>query len=115
MKTTTKQQKDESEARTDTLSRVQERKERAYEKAEIYNPIKQEGDTRTSIARSFVTGYFSLFAIIIVGIPVYNFLTVSQLGSSELVVDLNDILLTFSSVIGSALGFVIGYYFKKSG
>jgi len=91
---------------------LQEQYEWVSKKVADYDPVKQEGDTRTTIALFFVKTYFYLFTLILVGVPLYNLLASSTSSTAGLVLSLNDTLLTFSSIVGSALGFVIGYYFK---
>src|SRR5438067_1212682 len=69
--------------------------------------------TRQQIARRFVTIYFSLLGLIIVGIPLYNIAVVRLTGQYDLVIKLTDIIQTYSAVVGPTLGFVIAYYFKN--
>ena len=99
------------ELRSDINLKIIENRHKLKQADEFYLK-KHESHTRERIAYLFVRGYFLLFVLVIVGVPLYNFLTVRELKSQALAINLNDILLTFSSIVGSALGFVIGYYFK---
>lgn len=83
--------------------------EAKYEALGNYNPAKQEGDTRKQIALVFVAGYFGLFTIILIGTPIYNALVVENPNQ----VDLENTLQIFGTLIGTSLGFVVGYYFKS--
>lgn len=61
--------------------------------------------TRAEIARMFTHGFFiSVFAVLVI-LPIYNALLNSNL-------DIRELLLAVSSVLGTPFGFVIGYYFK---
>lgn len=75
--------------------------------------IEKEQDTRQELARWFVVGFFTFMFLIIFGVPAYNFIVYSEIDSNDLRLDLNDLLLTYSSIVGPILGFVIGYYFKS--
>ena len=80
-----------------------------YDEFNDYDPIKQEGDTRQQIARIFVIGYFGLFALILMGVPAYNALIIENPSQ----IDLENTLQIFGTLIGTSLGFVVGYYFKS--
>src|SRR5262249_20801961 len=68
-------------------------------------------NTRQHIARAFVRFYFGVMIVIIVGVPLYNYL-IARAGMSNLALSLKDTLLTYSAVAGPTAGLVIAYYFK---
>lgn len=74
-----------------------------------FNPQRHKDETRAMIAKTFTCGFFIIVAIILVGIPIYNLYAPSQN-----VMDVKDMLIAVSSVIGGPFGFVVGYYFKGS-
>lgn len=73
---------------------------------------KQDSDTRQNIAKKFVRYYFNIMILIIVGVPIYNYL-MSRSGSPQLVISIKDALLTYSAVVGPTIGLVMAYYFKS--
>ena len=75
--------------------------------AEIEND-RQDNRSRARIAYGFTFGFISLFAVILIGAPIYNLFVDEQkiLGMSE-------IITTFVAQFGTPLGFVLGYYFKS--
>lgn len=72
-----------------------------------------DADTRQKIARQFVTIYFVILALIVVGAPTYNLIAFKVTGGNNLQIKLGDIMQTYAAVVGPTLGFVIGYYFKS--
>lgn len=72
-----------------------------------------EQGTRHNLARWFVVSFFLLMFMIMFCVPLYNFIIFNETNSTELSLNLNDLLLTYSSIVGPMLGFVIGYYFKS--
>ncbi len=71
--------------------------------------VRQEGDTRQKIATWFVLGYFGIFLLILIGAPAYNSFTLAEPPA----IDLEGLLQIFGGLIGTSLGFVVGYYFKS--
>lgn len=73
-----------------------------------FDPIQHKDQTRATIAKIFTWGFFFLVAVTLIGAPIYNAL----FPTSQ--IDMKDILVTISGVIGGPFGFVVGYYFKGS-
>lgn len=94
---------------------VEHRNKQKKEELDSYNPVREEGRTRQSLAKFFVYSFFVIMTLILICVPLYNYLIFTATDSTELRLDLNDLLLTYSSVVGPILGFVIGYYFKSRG
>lgn len=76
-------------------------------KSELANN-QQDNKSRTHIAYGFTFGFIALFAIILIGGPIYNLFVDEQktLNISEIITD-------FVAQFGTPLGFVLGYYFKS--
>lgn len=74
--------------------------------ADIENK-RQDNTSRSRIAYWLTIAFIALAAIIIVGIPIYN----ATIGAN-VQLDISDVLSSFGSIFGTALGFVLGYYFK---
>lgn len=81
--------------------------------AEVFNPIKERGQTRSKIALIFVRWYFYLLGASLAFLTIYNFLMITA-NKTDQILNPKDILLIITSAIGSPLGFVVGYYFKES-
>jgi hypothetical protein len=65
--------------------------------------------SRSKIALRFVRWYLIYVFLIIVGVPLYNHYAV---GSSE-AIDIYKLLAQVGTLLGTPLGFVVGYYFKE--
>ena len=63
---------------------------------------------RGTIALWFVISYITLVFIILFGIPIYNWLVVRKPAT----LDVAQVLTEVGTLLGSPLGFVLGYYFK---
>lgn len=72
----------------------------------------QESDMRSNMARKFVHYYFGIMSLIIIGVPVYNYL-MSRADKAALAISIKDALLTYSAVVGPTIGLVVAYYFKS--
>lgn len=79
------------------------------EKKPSFDHLEHTDKSRKHIAFVFVYGYIIIVAIIIIGVPLYNSLALKQPDSLEL----DKILAQVGALIGSPLGFVVGYYFKE--
>lgn len=77
--------------------------------ASPFNPVEHLDKKRAFIAIVFVFGFLILLLLVIVGVPVYNAL----IGKAQ-AIDLNNTLSTVGGLLGTPLGFVVGYYFKES-
>lgn len=84
------------------------------EKAEPYNPKKQEDTTRSKLALIFVIGYFIILGAGIFLVLVNNFLVEYFHFATDSIISVKDIISVISGTIGTSLGFVVGYYFKSS-
>lgn len=63
---------------------------------------------RGAIALWFVISYIILVFVIVFGVPLYNWLVVSKPAP----LDVGEVLTEVGTLLGSPLGFVLGYYFK---
>ena len=79
-----------------------------------FDPQEHKDKTRSKIAFAFTVGYFSLLATTLIGVPVYNMIVLKIAGTSEVTLQLQDILLAISGITSGPIGFVVGYYFKGS-
>ncbi len=65
--------------------------------------------SRKHIALVFVYGYIIAITIVVVCVPLYNWLALNNPEA----LDLEKIMAQLGAMIGSPLGFVVGYYFKE--
>jgi hypothetical protein len=65
--------------------------------------------SRSKIALKFVRWYLFYVLLIIIGVPAYNHYAVH----SNETIDLFKILAQVGTLLGTPLGFVVGYYFKE--
>ena len=89
------------------LKQLQERL--SQERKPSFNHLEHTDKSRKHIAYVFVYGYIIVVTMILIGIPLYNWLA---LGKTE-VLELEKTLAQVGALIGSPLGFVVGYYFKE--
>ena len=66
--------------------------------------------SRSKIALKFVRWYLFFVFLIIVGVPLYNRYAIGQKNA----IDEYKILAQVGTLLGTPLGFVVGYYFKDS-
>jgi hypothetical protein len=85
------------------LNRIDEQRKPSFDHLE------HTDKSRKHIAFVFVYGYIAIVAIIIVGVPLYNALALHRPDTLEL----DKTLAQVGALIGSPLGFVVGYYFKE--
>ncbi len=78
------------------------------DKQEPFNRVEHLDKKLAFIALIFVWGYLGLVFLIMVGAPLYN----RSVGSTE-PIDLDKILAQVGALLGTPLGFVVGYYFKE--
>lgn len=71
----------------------------------------KDDDTRQRVAMWCVVGYFACLVLILVGIPLYNYIAFTR-GQEKLLLDLKDTLLAYQAVVGTLVGAVVAYYFK---
>ena len=74
--------------------------------------LEDDNRTRQKLAQKFVNFYFGILVLIIVGVPLYNYLMIIN-HQPSLVIALKDAILTYSAVIGSTFGLVVAYYFQS--
>lgn len=74
-----------------------------------FNPAEHLDKKRAFIAIVFVFGFLTLLLLVILGVPIYN----AVIGKAE-ALDLNNTLSTVGGLLGTPLGFVVGYYFKEA-
>lgn len=77
-------------------------------KKDPFNRVEHLDKKRAFIALIFVWGYLGLVFLIMVGAPLYN----KSIGNTE-PIDLDKILAQVGALLGTPLGFVVGYYFKE--
>jgi hypothetical protein len=109
-----KQETDEAAAITidDYVKAFGRLSEKATRELIPFNPQRHKDETRAMIAKTFTCGFFIIIAIIIIGVPTYNISI--QATQPDQMLNVKDMLITVSSVIGGPFGFVVGYYFKGS-
>jgi hypothetical protein len=83
-----------------------------------HNADKLKDESRKMIALTFVFAFVIAVGIVIVFVPVYNAIVfrdakvvVQQAQFAPL--DIEKTLATLGSILGTPLGFVVGYYFKE--
>ena len=82
-------------------------------KVSQFKKSKTEADVRNTLAMTFVYCYFGILALIIFGVPIYNFLMLSIADEPLAVISVKDAILTYNAVVGSAFGLVVAYYFQS--
>lgn len=90
----------------DSTSTTNDKLDKMWANAEIENS-KQDNRNRSKIAFILTIAFVVIAIIIIIGAPIYN----ATIGK-ETPIDINGTLSSFGSLFGTALGFVLGYYFK---
>lgn len=65
--------------------------------------------SRSKIALKFVRWYLLYVLLIIIGVPAYNHFAVHSAET----IDLFKVLAQVGTLLGTPLGFVVGYYFKE--
>lgn len=74
----------------------------------------READTRNSIARIFVSWYVFLIPFIFVVIVIFNlWIILGKPDMVEYLIPIEDTLMVLQALLGTPLGFVVGYYFKS--
>jgi len=84
--------------------------ERRIEKIRVEADIenkRQDNASRSRIAYWLTIAFILLATVIIIGVPIYN----ATIGANSQL-DVSDVLSSFGALFGTALGFVLGYYFK---
>ena len=74
-----------------------------------FDHLEHTDKSRKHIAYVFVYGYIFLVGLIVIGVPLYNWLALHRTDGLELDKTLSQV----GALIGSPLGFVVGYYFKE--
>lgn len=77
-----------------------------FANAEVEN-IKLDSKSRAKIAFVFSIAFVSITGAIIIGVPIYNIFV-----PEGKMISIPELLSSFSSLFGTTLGFVLGYYFK---
>lgn len=80
-----------------------------------FNPSKELGETRSRIAKQFVFWYFIVLCGSFVLSLIYNLIILflcNKEQCQQAVIIPKDILITVMGIVGSPLGFIVGYYFK---
>jgi hypothetical protein len=77
--------------------------------AKEFNHLEHLDTKRAQIALKFVNWYLFYIAVIVVGVPLFNVL----LAKNHSPIDIYKLLTQVGTLLGSPLGFVVGYYFKE--
>jgi hypothetical protein len=73
----------------------------------------KDADTRQAVAKMCIIGYFAGLVVLIVGVPLYNYLAIARTDDQRLLLDFKDALITYQAVVGTLVGTVVAYYFKS--
>lgn len=73
-----------------------------------FDRVEHLDKSRSKIAFKFVRWYFALILLLIVGVPLYN-----SYIHKAVQLDLGKMLDQIGTLLGTPLGFVVGYYFKE--
>ncbi len=96
------------------LQKTQSRASHIEDKIEnAYDPQQSKDRGRNFLTYAFIVGYFLIFFICFIYAWKYNTFLIKN-GCEEHLIDLTDMVLKIGGVLGSSLGFVLGYYFKTS-
>jgi hypothetical protein len=98
-------------AQLDSLFKDLLSKSNIIDKRPPYNSVEHKDKTRSTIAKIFVWSYFAGLGIVFTLVLIYNLIILSAKLGTDLL-NVKDVLLVFTSSVGSSLGFVVGYYFK---
>jgi Na+/glutamate symporter len=89
-------------------------KEKSQQEESVRDLItRQEGETRQALAKRFINYYFIILILVIVGVPIYNYLMYQVARQPDLIISIKDAILTYSAVTGSTFGLVVAYYFQS--
>lgn len=81
----------------------------AYEKT-----LTRDAETRNNIARIFVSWYVFLIPFIFIVIIIFNlWIILGKPDMVEYLIPIEDTLMVLQALLGTPLGFVVGYYFKS--
>jgi len=112
MATSPKQQLDRIGQLETQIDRLSGKVEGAFDRPKKHNPREHADKTRATIAKWFVIGQLLTLPFTLVVTLVYNYLMIYG-GHERDAVDLEKIVPLVTSIIGSGVGFVLGYYFKS--
>ncbi|PPE50884.1 hypothetical protein C4M77_15680 [Escherichia coli] len=84
----------------------------------------QEVQTRHTLTKYFLVGFFGLIVSCFIFVPLYNAFAVSWIKDLHLqgldeqvanvkLLDIEKVLAVIIGALGSSLGFIIGYYYKE--
>jgi len=73
-----------------------------------FDPKEHLDKKRALIAQIFVWGFLILILVVLVGVPLYN-----QWIGKPTALDMDKTLSQVGGLLGTPLGFVVGYYFKE--
>lgn len=93
----------------DRVSRL----EQIIDKEKNFDPKKHKDETRAKIAITFIYGFYGALATVFLLGGLANMVIILSDKNTPLA-DIKGLILTVSSIIGTPLGFVTGYYFKES-
>lgn len=91
------------------LDRFQERIVKSKKDKPSFDHLEHTDKSRKHISFVFVYGYIIVIAVIVIGVPLYN----RWILNNPEPLELDRLLSQVGALIGSPLGFVVGYYFKE--
>ena len=74
-----------------------------------HDPQKLNDESRAQIAKFFVHAFVWLIVLVLVFIPLYNWLALDKPQPIEI----DKTLAQVGGILGTPLGFIVGYYFEK--
>ena len=100
-------------AAREKLDKLEKKANSVDEKINKYSSQKIDTATRSEIATKFINWYFWCLAGSFIGLLVYNGVLIFN-NKQDYLVDILDIITLVGSIVGTPLGFVVGYYFKDT-
>lgn len=82
-----------------------------------FDPQRHKAETQTKLATTFIRWYFAILVLILIYVPVYNWVAVTFLikegqDPTAQLLGVKDAFIMVSSAVGPMLAFVLGHYFK---
>lgn len=77
-------------------------------KVKSFDRVEHETKDRSWIAKVMIYSFLAGIAVILIGTPIYN-----ALVTTDLRVDIFNILTTYSGILGPFVGVIAGHYFKN--
>jgi len=103
----------------DIEKRINNAVEKAQETSQKpHDPAKIMDESRRTIALTFVWFFLGIVSFVVIAVPIYNafFFHNARVVVEETTyqpLDIEKVLATLGTLLGTPLGFVVGYYFKE--